>query len=605
MKQRLKFFFAAAFSWIAFMIFIRFAFSIYQYSQTSLLSFGEIILSFTYGLYHDISLAGYILMLTGLILSLSITIPGKKLKLLFQILYGFLMLVSLTIAVPNFELFRNWGFHADGTILSYLKTPKEAAASTATSTYILLFGIYIAMLTLAFKLFNRFLIQKLDAIVPTKLKYLPVMLLITASMIIPVRGGLGIAPMNVGFVYHSSNTYANLLAVNPIWNFSYSMKKLKKNKRLKVISDDEAQVRYKEMIASNLASQDTILKSKSPNIVLIVLESFTSAIIEELGGKKGVTPNFHALSEEGVMFTNFYGIGDRTKIGTVGIFSGFPSLPQKPVIENHKKVQQLPSICKTLKQEGYNSKFYYGGDLHFASMNSYLSNAGFNNTISMDDFPSELNTSKWGVHDEFLFDRLYHDIKLEKEPFFKACLTLSSHEPFDVPMETAIQGKDENSLFMNSAYYTDKCLGEFISKLKRLPSWDNTLVILLADHGSRYVGNYVPSDPDKYKIPMLWLGGALNQKGLKINKYGCQPDLATTLLPQMDIDASKFSIGKNLFNPSQKGYAYFTYNNGFGFLDSTQRVVFDLNSNKWKSEIKKHPDAETMLQFMDYSFFKL
>ena len=605
MKQRLKFFFAAAFSWIAFMIFIRFAFSIYQYSQTSLLSFGEIVLSFTYGLYHDISLAGYILMLTGLILSLSITIPGKKLKLLFQILYGFLMLVSLTIAVPNFELFRNWGFHADGTILSYLKTPKEAAASTATSTYILLFGIYIAMLTLAFKLFNRFLIQKLDAIVPTKLKYLPVMLLITASMIIPVRGGLGIAPMNVGFVYHSSNTYANLLAVNPIWNFSYSMKKLKKNKRLKVISDDEAQVRYKEMIASNLASQDTILKSKSPNIVLIVLESFTSAIIEELGGKKGVTPNFHALSEEGVMFTNFYGIGDRTKIGTVGIFSGFPSLPQKPVIENHKKVQQLPSICKTLKQEGYNSKFYYGGDLHFASMNSYLSNAGFNNTISMDDFPSELNTSKWGVHDEFLFDRLYHDIKLEKEPFFKACLTLSSHEPFDVPMETAIQGKDENSLFMNSAYYTDKCLGEFISKLKRLPSWDNTLVILLADHGSRYVGNYVPSDPDKYKIPMLWLGGALNQKGLKINKYGCQPDLATTLLPQMDIDASKFSIGKNLFNPSQKGYAYFTYNNGFGFLDSTQRVVFDLNSNKWKSEIKKHPDAETMLQFMDYSFFKL
>ena len=605
MKQRLKFFFAAAFSWIAFMIFIRFAFSIYQYSQTSLLSFGEIVLSFTYGLYHDISLAGYILMLTGLILSLSITIPGKKLKLLFQILYGFLMLVSLTIAVPNFELFRNWGFHADGTILSYLKTPKEAAASTATSTYILLFGIYIAMLTLAFKLFNRFLIQKLDAIVPTKLKYLPVMLLITASMIIPVRGGLGIAPMNVGFVYHSSNTYANLLAVNPIWNFSYSMKKLKKNKRLKVISDDEAQVRYKEMIAYNLASQDTILKSKSPNIVLIVLESFTSAIIEELGGKKGVTPNFHALSEEGVMFTNFYGIGDRTKIGTVGIFSGFPSLPQKPVIENHKKVQQLPSICKTLKQEGYNSKFYYGGDLHFASMNSYLSNAGFNNTISMDDFPSELNTSKWGVHDEFLFDRLYHDIKLEKEPFFKACLTLSSHEPFDVPMETAIQGKDENSLFMNSAYYTDKCLGEFISKLKRLPSWDNTLVILLADHGSRYVGNYVPSDPDKYKIPMLWLGGALNQKGLKINKYGCQPDLATTLLPQMDIDASKFSIGKNLFNPSQKGYAYFTYNNGFGFLDSTQRVVFDLNSNKWKSEIKKHPDAETMLQFMDYSFFKL
>ena len=605
MKERLKFFLAAALSWIAFMIFIRFAFSIYQYSQTSLLSFREIILSFTYGLYHDISIAGYILMLTGLILSLSITIPGKKLKLTFQILYAFLMFVSLSIAIPNFELFRNWGFHADGTILSYLKTPKEAAASTAASTFILILGIYIAMFTISFKLFNRFLIKRLDAITPSKLKFLPVMLFITASMIIPIRGGLGIAPMNVGFVYHSSNTYANLLSVNPIWNFSYSLKKLNKTKRLKLITDDEVQLRFKDMIASQIVDQDTLLTSKSPNIILIVLESFTSAIIEELGGKKGVTPNFHSLSNEGIMFTNFYGIGDRTKIGLVGILSGFPSLPQKPVIEFQNKVQKLPSLCESLKQKGYNSKFYYGGDLHFASMNSYLSNIGFDNTVSMDDFPSELNTSKWGVHDEFLFDKMYHDIKLEKQAFFKACLTLSSHEPFNVPMETAIKGTDENSLFMNSANYTDKCIGEFIGKLKQLPSWDNTLVVLLADHGVRYVGNFVPNDPVKYEIPMLWLGGCLKQKGLKIDKYGCQPDLAATLLPQMGIDASDFTIGKNLFNKSQKGYAYFTYNNGFGYVNSEESLIFDLNSNKWKSEIKKHKNAETMLQYMDYSFFKL
>ncbi|RZT93335.1 phosphoglycerol transferase MdoB-like AlkP superfamily enzyme [Ancylomarina subtilis] len=605
MKQRLSFFLAAALGWIAFMIFIRFAFSIYQYSQTSLLGFGEILLSFIYGLYHDISITGYILMLTGLILSLSITLPGKKLKRFFQILYATLILISLSIAVPNFELFRNWGFHIDGTVLSYLKTPKEAAASTATSTYILLLGLFVAIYTITYKLFNRFIIRKLDAIAPTKLKFFPLLLLITASMIIPIRGGLGIAPMNVGYVYHSSNTYANLLSVNPIWNFSYSLKKLKKNKRIKLLSDEEAQTRYAKMIESKIIDQDSVLKSKSPNIILIVLESFTSAIIEELGGKKGVTPNFHRLSDEGIMFTNFYGIGDRTKIGTVGVFSGFPSLPKKPVIEYHKKVQNLPSLCKTFKQQGYTSKFYYGGDLHFASMNSFLSNIGFNNTITMEDFPSELNTSKWGVHDEYLFDRLYHDIKLEREPFFKACLTLSSHEPFAVPMETVIKGKDENSLFMNSAYYTDKCLGEFISKLKKLPSWDNTLVILLADHGSRYVGNFVPSDPEKYKIPMLWLGGCLKQKGLKVPKYGCQPDLANTLLSQMGIDDSEFKIGKNLLNKSQKGYAYFTYNNGYGFVDSTQSLVFDLNSNKWKSEIDKHEDAKTVLQYLDYSFFKL
>jgi len=605
MNKRLSFLLSAAFSWLAFMIFIRFVFAVYQYSQTSLLSLGEFLLSFMYGLYHDISITGYILLLTGLILTLCITLPGKKLKIPFRVLYGILMLISLSIVVPNFELFRNWGFHIDGTVLSYLKTPKEAAASTTTTTYLLLFGIFTLIFATTYRLFDKFLIRKLDAIKPTKLKYLPVLLLITASMIIPIRGGLGIAPMNVGFVYHSPNTYANLLAINPIWNFSYSLKKLKKNKRLKLLSDDEVQIRYQKMIESELINQDTVLKNTSPNIILIVMESFTSAIIEELGGEAGVTPNFRSLSEEGILFTNFYGIGDRTKIGTVGIFSGFPSLPKKSVISYHKKVQNLPSLCKSLKKEGYKSKFYYGGDLHFASMNSYFSSIGFNNTISMEDFPDELNTSKWGVHDEYLFDRLYHDIKLEKEPYFKACLTLSSHEPFNVPMEKVIKGKDENSLFMNSAYYTDKCLGEFIAKLKRLPSWDNTLVILLADHGARYVGNFVPNDPVKYRIPMLWLGGCLKQKGLKVDKYGCQPDLANTLLPQMGIDDSEFKIGKNLLNKSQKGYAYFTYNNGFGFVDSTQSLIFDLNSNKWKSEINQHEEAKTMLQYLDYSFSEL
>ncbi|MRT93056.1 LTA synthase family protein [Ancylomarina sp. 16SWW S1-10-2] len=605
MKERLKFFLAAALSWLAFMIFIRVAFSLYQYSQTSLLSFGDIILSFIYGLYHDISITGYILMLTGLILSFSITIPGRKLKLVFQILYGLLLLVSLSIVVPNLELFRNWGFHIDGTILSYLKTPKEAAASTTISTFIILFVIFIAMYIIGFKLLNKFVIKRLDAIVPAKLKFFPVMLLITASMIIPIRGGLGIAPMNVGFVYHSSKTYANLLSVNPIWNFSYSLKKLNKTKRIKLISDDEVQSRFKELLAANNVDQDSLLTSKSPNIVLIVLESFTASIIEDLGGEKGITPNLQSLSNEGILFTNFYGIGDRTKIGLVGVLSGFPSLPQKPVIEFQSKVQKLPSLSNSLKREGYSSTFYYGGDLHFASMNSYLSNIGFESTVSMNDFPSELNTSKWGVHDEFLLDKMYHDIKLETKPFFKACITLSSHEPFNVPMKTVIQGTDETSLFKNAAYYTDKCLGEFIGKLKKLPSWDNTLVVLVADHGVRYVKNFQPNDPNKYKIPMLWLGGCLKQKGLKVEKYGCQADIAPTLLPQMGIDASDFTIGKNLFNKNQEGYAYFTYNNGFGYVNSEEKLIFDLNSNNWKSEIKKHKNAETMLQYLDYSFFKL
>ena len=55
----------------------------------------------------------------------------------------------------------------------------------------------------------------------------------------------------------------------------------------------------------------------------------------------------------------------------------------------------------------------------------------------------------------------------------KMFLTLSSHEPFDVPMNR-LEDK-----YLNSIAYTDSCVGDFVEKLKRLPVWDNTLIVFI------------------------------------------------------------------------------------------------------------------------------
>jgi phosphoglycerol transferase MdoB-like AlkP superfamily enzyme len=605
MRKRLLFLLATGIFWVGFFEVLRLIFVCYQRELVQDLNTIEILKAFIHGLYHDLSLAGYILLLTGLILSLTFWLPGKKLSKLFGWITVLLLLVSSSILIPNLELYRNWGFHLDATVLSYLKNPKEAAASTQLSVYIGLTLLFLASLVGGFLAYRKFVLHKLKAIQPMKVVWVPAMLFVTAAMIIPVRGGVGIAPMNVGFVYFSNTLLANHIAVNPVWNFSYSMKKLGKDqKEYKFLSQEQMQTTIRSLKAEK-QDPKSILKTKRPNVVVLVLESFTSKVIEQLGGEKGVTPNFARLSKEGVLFNNFYAIGDRSKIGLVGLLSGYPSLPQRSVISYARKTEKIPSLCRRFTELGYSSTYYYGGDLRFASMNSYISTMGFQNIVTYENFPDELNVSKWGVNDEFVFDALLEDIRKEEDSFFKVFFTLSSHEPFEVPMETVIQGKSEDARFMNSVYYTDKCLGNFIEKLKQDQCWENTLLILVADHGVRYIGRSQPHDLIKYHIPMLWLGGALEEeaKGTLVDKIGCQPDMSNTLLAQMELDNQEFIFGKDLLNDEQKGYAFFDFNNGFGYVDENGASVYDLNSNDFLvKEGAENQNWKAILQFLSKDF---
>ena len=118
---------------------------------------------------------------------------------------------------------------------------------------------------------------------------------------------------------------------------------------------------------------------------------------------------------------------------------------------------------KALKDAGYNNlSFYYGGDADFANMRSYFVGAcGIKDIVSDKKFPLSERLTKWGVPDKFLINRLHEDLlsKEQSEPYLKVVLTLSSHEPFDVPRA----GFKEP--FLDAVHYTDECLGNFVEQL--------------------------------------------------------------------------------------------------------------------------------------------
>jgi phosphoglycerol transferase MdoB-like AlkP superfamily enzyme len=457
---------------------------------------------------------------------------------------------------------------------------KEAAGSGDFWQTIFLVVYWLIMFSASLFAFYKYFKKRIKSLPGTDWKALPAILFATTLFIIPIRGSFGVAPMNSGFVYfHDSKMFANHSAVNVVWNFLYAVQKMNKLKYANNFFDKAKTEQYFDRLLSSSDSTTKLLKMDRPNVIIIVMESFTSGFIEPLGGVPGVTPRFNALVNEGILFDRFYSSGDRTDKGIVAILNGYPSQPLTSIIKEPRRTKSLPYLNMKFKEAGYRTEFTYGYNINYANFNSYLIHAGFDHVTHSADFPPELNTSKWGVHDEFVFEKFFEETQQVSSPFFKIMMTQSSHEPFDVPMETVIEGKDEISQFLNSAYYADKQLGIFIDKAKKTSWWENTLVVITADHGHLYPNNPGVSNPDRFKIPMLWLGGALNTTDTVIHAVSCQTDIPNTVLAQFEMDAHEFKFGQDILGNNFNPFAVYLYNNGFGMIKPDRLYVYDNVSN--------------------------
>jgi phosphoglycerol transferase MdoB-like AlkP superfamily enzyme len=607
MRERLLILLRLAIFWMAIMVAARICFLVYNADLTAALSWRDIAQSMLYGLRMDASMTGYILMLSGLILIVSVFTQQKWVGYLLS---GFtiLMLLALCIAVvADLELYHHWGFRLNTTPLFYMGS--EAAGSAGKGVIAKLIVILILLFAIFLFLYLKLISPHVRALQPTVKKSAIMIFVVSALMVIPIRGGFSVATMNAGQVYfHKTNNFANHAGINVLWNFLSSLQSDVNFLYPEDYFDRKLTETYFQKLYPENDSTVSVLKNKRPNIILIILEGFTANVIESLGGRKGITPNFNQLSKEGILFTNFYASGDRTDKGLVSILSAFPAQTQRSIIKFPDKTQKLSYLSRKLEALTYKTSFVYGGDADFANYRSFLTYGGFRHITSDDDFDSEYNTSKWGVHDQYLFEQVKKELDTTAldQPFLKTVLTLSSHEPFDVPLKQ-LPGEDDASLFLNSCYYTDKYLGEFIKYCKQQSWWDNTLIIITADHGHRLPDKIDSRIREKFHIPLLWLGGAI-KKDTVVNRYAGHTDIANTLLAQLDKPSDDFIFSKDIFGNHTKNFAQYVFIDGYGYLDPEHYIVYD-NPGKiylHKEGVTKEEDtyygrAYLQTLFLDYN----
>jgi phosphoglycerol transferase MdoB-like AlkP superfamily enzyme len=584
-------------AYIAVFIVGRIFFMIYHHSLYAEFNALEIMNVFVHGLKHDASVAGYLTAIPGLLLLF--TIWYKHTYKLIEFYFGAFAFIIATIIVVDIILYEYWGFRLDSTPLFYLATPVAAMASTSWVTNIsgtiftLLFsGVIFLFLKQIFQSNNH---------TPTEIKkkigISAIILLQTALLFLPIRGGVKESTMNVGKVFHSNELVLNHAAINPAFSLFESLTAPQQfNKQYRFLPDETANAIFATLQEQPRSeSIQSLFNTKRPNIVFVLLESFMSLNMFELGGMPDVAVNLDSIAREGLLFTNMYANSFRTDRALVSILSAFPAQPTTSLMKYPRKLQQLPSLPGVLKKEGYDLQYFYGGDADFTSMRSYLRTCGFERIIEDISFPASFRTTKWGVPDHHVFNKLYEEIETEKTfPFFKVIQTQSSHDPFDVPFTS-----HHTDPYLNSVVYTDSCMGDFIRRFRKLPSWENSIVVLIPDHAMRYPADLDHRSADRYKIPMVITGGALSLSA-RIEEYASQIDITATLLYQLGIDHSKFLFSKNILNPASPKFGFFTFKDGFGFVTPDNYYVFDnelgaASTNTGNNDYNKK-NAESFIQ---------
>lgn len=611
-------------------------FMLYHWDLYGQFSFSQWLAVIWNGLPHDLTVAGYFSAIPFLLSLVHVWIRGRWHTHAMRWYLRVVLLSLLFIFFVDLELYTHWGFRLDATPLIYLTdNPGDAIAQAPTWALVVLPFLLAGIWWLLQHFFCSFFplskcnVSALHPVVPLRERLVQsvVCIFFCALLFLPIRGGVTVSTMNVGRVYFSKDMKLNHAAINPAFSFFSSISKHEDfSRQYRFMSDEEAATSMQELAAmprlctsfqipvidsleheevtsgmvsalyegdsltavvSDTAQNYSLLTTDRPNVILILLESFSGATCSSLypDADPEIMPSVNRFYDEGIGFMNFYANSFRTDRGVAAVLASYPGQPTNSIMKDPIKSQNLQYLSWRMGDYGYDLEFIHGGDADFTNMRSFLMAGKMEKIIADVDFPIGDRLSKWGVPDHKTFDFLYDRIVSQAaaqasackvdasgdaaRPFMKVFLTLSSHEPFDVPFSRF------SDLYLNSVAYTDSCLGDFVDRLKATPYWKNLLIIALPDHCyAKYPAGIMTHEPLRYHIPMFWTGGAVRAPR-RVEAMGSQVDLAATLLGQLGMEHQDFNFSKDLMADTVSHYAFYAWPDGFGFLTDSISYIQD------------------------------
>ncbi len=500
------------------------------------------------------------------------------------------LLVVLELATPGFM--QEYGLRPNRTFVEYLVYPREVFSTLVKGRALqsmLLILLSGATWLGCWRLAHRW--QSASA-VATRNGASRAMLAAAVILLgtLGVRSTLGHRPMNPAMVAFSSNPTVNVLPLNSFYSLAHAMRDWLRHEEgatdlygpmppedvIGVVRADTGlpSHAFSHPDIPTLAARPPKWQGKPRNLVIVLEESLGAQFIGSLGGLP-LSPHYDRLSEQGWAFTRLYATGTRSVRGIEAVTSGFMPTPTQAVVKRPRSQQGFFTLAQVLRQHGYDTTFYYGGESHFDNMRGFFFGNGFTRTIEQRDYPSPAFAGSWGVSDEDLFTRADEEFKqlhAAGKPFFGLVFTSSNHEPFEFPEGRIALHETPQPTRNNAAKYADHALGVFFERAMASPYWQDTVFLIVADHDSRVTGrDLVPVN--NFHIPGLILGADITPR--RDTRIASQIDLPVTLLSLIGIADATPMTGRDLSDPhlALPARAFMQYDHNFAYMQDDTVVV--------------------------------
>lgn len=553
-------------AWLVFFQAARLAFVLWNAKAMAALPLGELALMPLKAVYLDVAMASYFMATPYLFFAVAIWTERQWPLRLNRVFTAVLIVLTSVIAIAELPIYDEWKTKLNYKALAFLGTPSEVVRTATTGQ---LAGGLLAIVLLS--VLGFWLFKKMGLGKELTLRRKPywqglLFVLLTPCLIaIGLRGGLQQVPAQVSDAYYSKHDVLNLAATNSVFHLLSSCIHGKDmGQPYHLMPDADAKALFDKMTQPERDSTTRIFSIEKPNIVLVILESWTADVVEDCGGFPGLTPNFSQLAKGGILFANCHASGLRSDEGMAAILSAFPAQPKTTIIRMPNKYGHLPCIKNEVAAAGYASSFLFGGQLSYGNIRSYLYFNGFDRIVEGKDFSASIPRCKLGVADEYLFGRQLVELSKVRQPFFAAMFTLSSHSPYDVPMERVVDWGGKDNGYLNSVIYTDRCIGDFMEKARKTDWYKNTVFVFTADHSRPSPKNWHPWQPESRRIPLLFYGEPIKAalRGTTDTLPASQTDLAATLLAQLGLPTAAYKYSNNLFNPHGPRHAFYSLDEG-------------------------------------------
>ncbi len=311
-----------------------------------------------------------------------------------------------------------------------------------------------------------------------------------------------------------------------------------------------------------------------PNVVMIILESFSQAYIGALSGEKSHAPFLDSLIQESLVFPNAYANGKESIEAIPAITAGLPSLMTSPYITSPYAGNDLNSLASCLGRWGYTTSFYHGGYQGTMGFESFCRKAGFGTYHDLNDYPHPGHSDgSWGIRDGQYLPYFARQLNKTREPFFSTVLTLSSHHPFWIPSAFTKRFPQGSLPIHRTIRYTDHALERFFEKARKADWYDNTLFVITADHTSIADQTQYNNSVGMYRIPLLFFAPSHTLPSNHRKRVAQQTDLMPSLLDLLGYPHPFVAFGQSLFRSIPVPRYHFAFRNQLYQLTGKQYIL--------------------------------